>query len=155
MPRFLRTLLNRAATVVRTGSSSRPDTSKFATCRFLFACDRGKWWGAPVLERSGVAWRKAPGSFVSVRTIPTLLRPRTGALEAFTEALRISRFCHVGPALKYSVVTIVLWIVLGLVLAKCAAQLWLDHLNRRHVLAHAGFVPPAFKDIIDEPTYAK
>jgi len=53
------------------------------------------------------------------------------------------------------VVTSVSWIVLGLVLAKCAAQLWLDHLNRQYVLAHAGSVPPAFKDIIDEPTYAK
>jgi len=47
------------------------------------------------------------------------------------------------------------WIVLGLVLAKCAAQLWLDHLNRQYVLAHANAVPAAFKDIIDEPTYAK
>jgi len=53
------------------------------------------------------------------------------------------------------VVAIVSWIVLGLILAKCATQLWLEYLNRQHVLAHASSVPPAFKDIIDEPTYAK
>ena len=47
------------------------------------------------------------------------------------------------------------WIVLGLILAKWVAQLWLDHLNRRHVQAHSDFVPPAFKDIMDEATYAK
>ena len=52
-------------------------------------------------------------------------------------------------------VTIATWIVLGLVVAKCAAQLWLDHLNRHHVLAHAEGVPAAFKEILDEPTYAK
>ena len=42
-----------------------------------------------------------------------------------------------------------------MVLAKCAAQLWLDRLNRRHVLDHAGRVPEAFEGIIDEPTYAR
>ncbi len=42
-----------------------------------------------------------------------------------------------------------------LLLAKWAAQLWLDHLNRRNVLAHAGAVPDAFKNSMDAPTYAK
>ena len=43
----------------------------------------------------------------------------------------------------------------GLILARWLAELWLTRLNRRHVLAHAGAVPEAFKDIIDEPTYAR
>jgi STE24 endopeptidase len=47
------------------------------------------------------------------------------------------------------------WLVAGLVLAKCAAQLWLDHLNRRYLLRHGGMPPEAFKGIIDEPTHAK
>ena len=46
-------------------------------------------------------------------------------------------------------------IVLLLVLARWAAQLWLERLNRRHVLAHAGAVPEAFKGVVDEATYAK
>src|SRR5436190_15016313 len=41
------------------------------------------------------------------------------------------------------------------VLAKCGTQLWLDRLNQRHVEAHAGAVPEAFKETIDEPTYKK
>ena len=32
---------------------------------------------------------------------------------------------------------------------------WLERLNRRHVLAHAGAVPEAFKGVMDEATYAK
>src|SRR6266852_1896916 len=56
---------------------------------------------------------------------------------------------------SYLVATIVPWLVLGLILAKCAVELWLDHLNRWYVLARAGSVPPAFKDIIDERAYAK
>jgi STE24 endopeptidase len=51
--------------------------------------------------------------------------------------------------------TVAPWVVLGLVLAKAAAQLWLDYLNRKYVLAHAGAVPEPFKDFVDEPTYAK
>lgn len=43
----------------------------------------------------------------------------------------------------------------GLVLAKWAGELWLTLLNRRHVLAHAGAIPAAFKDVIDPATYAK
>ncbi|MEK7677045.1 MAG: M48 family metallopeptidase [Verrucomicrobiota bacterium] len=51
--------------------------------------------------------------------------------------------------------TLVLVLTLALIVAKWAAQLWLDRLNRRHVLAHAGAVPDAFKDSIDAATYAK
>ncbi|MGO9478114.1 MAG: M48 family metallopeptidase [Limisphaerales bacterium] len=50
---------------------------------------------------------------------------------------------------------IVVWITLGLVFARLAVELWLAFLNRRHVLAHAGEVPPAFRGIIDETTYKK
>jgi STE24 endopeptidase len=42
-----------------------------------------------------------------------------------------------------------------LILAKCAAQLWLNWLNQKHVRSHAGAVPDVFKEIIDEPTYKK
>jgi STE24 endopeptidase len=45
--------------------------------------------------------------------------------------------------------------MLGLILARLAAELWLASLNRRHVLAHADEIPPAFRGIIDEPTYKK
>ncbi len=45
--------------------------------------------------------------------------------------------------------------VLGLIVARLAAQLWLERLNRRHVLAHAGAVPEAFKGVVDEATYHK
>jgi STE24 endopeptidase len=50
-------------------------------------------------------------------------------------------------------VNIVVWLTLGLILARLAAELWLASLNRRHVLAHAGEMPKAFRGIIDEPTY--
>ena len=46
-------------------------------------------------------------------------------------------------------------VVAALILAKWAAQLWLEHLNRRNVLAHAGGVPEAFKGVVDEATYGK
>ncbi len=46
-------------------------------------------------------------------------------------------------------------IALILVPAKWGAQLWLARLNERNVLAHAGAVPEAFKDAMDEATYAK
>jgi len=46
-------------------------------------------------------------------------------------------------------------VVLALLAGKWAAQWWLAHLNRRHVLAHAGTVPDAFKDSVDAATYAK
>lgn len=47
------------------------------------------------------------------------------------------------------------WLIVGLIAARCLAQLGLDAVNRRHVLAHAGAVPPAFKDAIDPATYAR
>jgi len=46
-------------------------------------------------------------------------------------------------------------VALALIVAKCLAELWLEHLNRRHVLAHADAVPPAFETTIDRPTYAR
>ncbi len=42
-----------------------------------------------------------------------------------------------------------------LICARWIAELWLSRLNRRHVLAHANEVPPAFRGMIDEPTYRK
>ena len=54
-----------------------------------------------------------------------------------------------------SLAGIVSSVVVGLVLGKWAAQLWLNDLNRRYVLAHAGAVPEALKGMVDEPTYAK
>jgi STE24 endopeptidase len=50
---------------------------------------------------------------------------------------------------------VIAWFAVGLILARLAAELWLAALNRRHVLAHAGKIPPAFQGIIDEPTYQK
>ena len=43
----------------------------------------------------------------------------------------------------------------ALILARWAAERWLDHLNRRNVLAHAGTVPDVFRETIDAATYAK
>ena len=43
----------------------------------------------------------------------------------------------------------------ALIMAKCAVQIWLERLNQRYVLAHAGAVPEAFKGVIDEVTYKK
>lgn len=40
-----------------------------------------------------------------------------------------------------------------LIAARWIAQLSLELLNRRHVLAHAGAVPEAFQDTMDRPTY--
>jgi STE24 endopeptidase len=42
-----------------------------------------------------------------------------------------------------------------LILARIFAELWLSRLNQRHVRAHANEVPPAFRGIIDEPTYRR
>src|SRR4051812_33750522 len=42
-----------------------------------------------------------------------------------------------------------------LILARCAAELFLSRINQRHVVAHAGSVPETFRGVIDEPTYAK
>jgi STE24 endopeptidase len=51
--------------------------------------------------------------------------------------------------------SLVAGIVLLLIVARWAAQLWLQELNRGHVLAHAGAVPEAFKGVVDETTYAR
>lgn len=51
--------------------------------------------------------------------------------------------------------TTIAWIVTGLILARLAVELGLSGLNRRHVLAHAGAVPPAFEGFIDKPAYDK
>ena len=49
----------------------------------------------------------------------------------------------------------VLLFVVGLVAAKFVAQIWLEHLNRREVLAHRGHVPEAFRDTIEPESYRK
>lgn len=48
-----------------------------------------------------------------------------------------------------------MWIALILILAKVAAELYLGWLNRRHVRAHAGEVPAAFREVVDAETYRK
>jgi STE24 endopeptidase len=45
--------------------------------------------------------------------------------------------------------------VLVLLALRLALQLWLEHLNRKHVLAHAGAVPDAFRGVLDDATYAR
>jgi STE24 endopeptidase len=51
--------------------------------------------------------------------------------------------------------TTVAWIVAGMISARLAVELWLSGLNRRHVMAHAGAVPAAFKGFIDKSVYDK
>ena len=46
-------------------------------------------------------------------------------------------------------------IALVLILARAIAELWLSQLNQRHVRAHADEVPPAFREMVDEPTYRR
>lgn len=46
-------------------------------------------------------------------------------------------------------------LAVGLILARWGVELWLSLLNRRHVLAHAGAVPEAFRGVVDESTYKK
>jgi len=46
-------------------------------------------------------------------------------------------------------------LVLALVLARWAAQLWLEQSNQSHVRAHAGAVPEALEGSIQPDTYAK
>src|SRR6266550_4139456 len=46
-------------------------------------------------------------------------------------------------------------IALALILARAIAELWLSRLNQRHVRAHADKVPPAFREMVDEPTYRR
>jgi STE24 endopeptidase len=45
--------------------------------------------------------------------------------------------------------------VLFLIAARLAAELFLARLNRRHVLAHADKVPEAFRGLVGQETYAK
>lgn len=45
--------------------------------------------------------------------------------------------------------------VAALILLKWTAQIWLERLNLKHVRAHAGAVPDAFKGVVDESTYRK
>src|SRR5580765_163241 len=45
--------------------------------------------------------------------------------------------------------------VAALIILKWAAQTWLERLNLKHVRAHAGAVPDAFKGVVDEGTYRK
>ena len=42
-----------------------------------------------------------------------------------------------------------------LILARAIAELWLSRLNHRHVRAHADEVPPAFREMVDGPTYRR
>src|SRR5215831_19901894 len=44
-------------------------------------------------------------------------------------------------------------IAITLILARSIAELWLSRLNQRYVGAHANEVPPAFREMVDEPTY--
>ena len=44
-------------------------------------------------------------------------------------------------------------IALILILSRAIAELWLSRLNQRYVRAHANEVPPAFREMVDEPTY--
>src|ERR1017187_8958906 len=68
-------------------------------------------------------------------------------------AATMSRWLPADCEMKF--VNIIVWLTLGLILARLAAELWLASLTRRHVLAHAGEMPKAFHGIIDEPTYKK
>jgi len=52
-------------------------------------------------------------------------------------------------------VNFIIWLTLGLILARLAAELGLAALNRRHVLARADEIPPAFRGMIDGPAYKK
>jgi STE24 endopeptidase len=54
--------------------------------------------------------------------------------------------------MNYELVCVALTTVL--ILARWAAQLWLEHLNQRHVLTYAADVPDAFKGHIDAAAYA-
>ncbi len=51
--------------------------------------------------------------------------------------------------------SIIACLAAGMIIARLAAELWLSSLNRRHVLAHAGAVPPVFQGVVDEPAYKR
>jgi len=44
-------------------------------------------------------------------------------------------------------------IALALILSRAFAELWLSRLNQWHVQAHADAVPPALREMVNEPTY--
>jgi STE24 endopeptidase len=44
-------------------------------------------------------------------------------------------------------------LALVLIFSRAIAELWLSRLNQRHVRTHAGEVPLAFRESVDEPTY--
>src|SRR5882724_13719520 len=46
-------------------------------------------------------------------------------------------------------------IALVLILARAIAELALSRLNQRYVRTHADKVPPAFREMVDEPTYRR
>src|SRR6266702_1503634 len=46
-------------------------------------------------------------------------------------------------------------VALLLILARAITELCLSRLNQRHVRAQTNEVPPAFREIIDEPTYRR
>src|ERR1700758_4825537 len=46
-------------------------------------------------------------------------------------------------------------IALVLILARAIAELWLSRLNQWHVGAHADEVPPAYREMVGEPTYRR
>src|SRR5437763_12777102 len=46
-------------------------------------------------------------------------------------------------------------IALVLILARAITELWLSWLNQRHVRAHTAEVPPAFRGMVDEPTFLR
>jgi len=52
-------------------------------------------------------------------------------------------------------VNVTIAVVAILLALKWVVQLWLERLNRRHVLAHAGAVPEVLREIIDDKTYAR
>ncbi len=68
---------------------------------------------------------------------------------------RLARRAPPVHTLTVGITAYIPWIVAGLVVAKCAAQLWLDALNNRNALAHAGAIPDAFRGVMDQPTYDK
>ena len=46
-------------------------------------------------------------------------------------------------------------IALALILSRAFAELWLSRLNQWHVQAHADAVPPALREMVNEPTYRR
>jgi len=56
---------------------------------------------------------------------------------------------------RVDLLKIALWFAAGLIVLRWAAEILLETLNRRHVLAHKDAVPAAFKDTVDDATYAR